>query len=466
MSGIPDGLGAYDSGNGTFTVLMNHELGSGVGATRDHGSAGAFVSKWTINKNTLAVTGAGDLIQSVVTWNTANSTYNSPGTTAFARLCSADLPVVSAFYNSNTSLGTQERIFMSGEETGAEGRAFAHIVTGSDAGKSYELPRLGKFSWENSVANPTAQNKTIVIGADDTSNQGQVYMYVGNKTSTGNDIEKAGLTNGLLYGVKVEGGAPQQESRTTDFGIGKGNTKAFSLFNHGNVENTSGNTLNTNSVSNGVSNFLRPEDGAWDPTNGSYFYFVTTDRYDEVKDNVGAQVGRSRLWRMEFADIANPENGGNIRLMLDGTEDHQMFDNITVDANGKVLLVEDPGNQARNAKLWEFNPSDSSLTLLAGHDQARFGNIGVPATLPFTVDEEMSGIIEITDLMAGSSLSSGHTGERWFLVDVQAHYITGLTTAQVEGGQLLAVQVVPEPSTYALLGLGALALAALRRKKA
>ncbi len=27
MVGIPDGLGAYDNGDGTFTVLMNHELG-------------------------------------------------------------------------------------------------------------------------------------------------------------------------------------------------------------------------------------------------------------------------------------------------------------------------------------------------------------------------------------------------------------------------------------------------------
>ena len=26
MVGIPDGLGAYDNGNGTITVLMNHEI--------------------------------------------------------------------------------------------------------------------------------------------------------------------------------------------------------------------------------------------------------------------------------------------------------------------------------------------------------------------------------------------------------------------------------------------------------
>ena len=42
MVGIPDGLGAFDNGNGTFTVLMNHEFGSnpGGGAVRAHGANG------------------------------------------------------------------------------------------------------------------------------------------------------------------------------------------------------------------------------------------------------------------------------------------------------------------------------------------------------------------------------------------------------------------------------------------
>jgi hypothetical protein len=41
MVGIPDGLGAFDNGDGTFTVLMNHELRDTVGIARDHGSKGA-----------------------------------------------------------------------------------------------------------------------------------------------------------------------------------------------------------------------------------------------------------------------------------------------------------------------------------------------------------------------------------------------------------------------------------------
>src|SRR5262245_57640531 len=32
MAGVPDGLGAFDNGDGTFTVLMNHELTAAQGA--------------------------------------------------------------------------------------------------------------------------------------------------------------------------------------------------------------------------------------------------------------------------------------------------------------------------------------------------------------------------------------------------------------------------------------------------
>jgi hypothetical protein len=43
--GIPDGLGWYDNGDNTFTLLSNHEL-PGTGIVRDHGSKGAVVSEW------------------------------------------------------------------------------------------------------------------------------------------------------------------------------------------------------------------------------------------------------------------------------------------------------------------------------------------------------------------------------------------------------------------------------------
>lgn len=51
MSGIPDGAGAFDNGDGTFTLLVNHELDNTLGVVRDHGAVGAFVSKWIVNIN-------------------------------------------------------------------------------------------------------------------------------------------------------------------------------------------------------------------------------------------------------------------------------------------------------------------------------------------------------------------------------------------------------------------------------
>src|SRR6185503_21383108 len=55
MVGIPDGLGAIDAGDGKMLVTMNHELGGTSGVARAHGSLGAFVSAWKIDKKTLAV---------------------------------------------------------------------------------------------------------------------------------------------------------------------------------------------------------------------------------------------------------------------------------------------------------------------------------------------------------------------------------------------------------------------------
>jgi hypothetical protein len=96
MVGIPDGLGAFDNGDGTFTLLMNHELGGGSGAVRAHGSTGAFVSKWTIEKDTLRVLHGEDLIQHV-------DLAGAGSTLPLSRLCSADLAPINAYYNVATA---------------------------------------------------------------------------------------------------------------------------------------------------------------------------------------------------------------------------------------------------------------------------------------------------------------------------------------------------------------------------
>lgn len=412
MAGVPDGIGAYDNNDGTFTLLMNHEFGGlGVGATHASGSNGSFVSKWVINKSTLAVVSGTDLTQNVNLWNSAANSYttynaaNSSTLAAFGRFCSGDLADVSAFYNSHTGMGTTERIFMNGEETGNEGRMIAHVATGVDAGNSYELPYLGRFSCENQVANPHRSNKTIVAGFDDTT-PGQVYVYVGTKTNTGNTITKAGLTGGQLYGVAVTGVVAE----TQVLNIPANST--FTLINLGAINAITGTSLNTLSNNMGVTTFLRPEDGAWDPSHPEDLYFATTNAFNSS----------SRLWKLHFTDIENPQLGGTITAVLDGTEGQQMMDNLGIDHSGHIYIVEDVGNNAHNGKVWEYNISTDALVQVAQHDPNRFIN-GAPNYL--TQDEEASGIMDAQSIL----------GPGKFLFVDQTHY--SIASPVVEGGQLL-----------------------------
>ena len=424
MCGTPDGLGAYDNGNGTFTLLMNHEFGNASGVVRAHGSTGAFVSRWVINKSDLSVVSGEDLFKRVNLWNPLTSsytTYNSsfPSTSAaLGRFCSADLPAVSAFYNSTTGMGTQERIFMNGEESGNEGRAFGHIATGPNSGTSYELPYLGKFSWENSVATPRMSDTTVIAGMDDAT-PGQVYFYVGTKKNTGSEIEKAGLTGGKLYGVAVNNLLTE-----TTASVPAANTQ-FTLVDLGSVQNMTGNTLNSNSNNAGVTTFLRPEDGAWDPSNPSDFYFATTDGFTTPTSN-----NPSRLWKLHFTNPGNVTLGGTITAVLDGTEGQQMLDNITIDNYGHVLLVEDVGNNAHIGKVWQYTIATDSLKQIARHDTTRFQTGGANF---LTIDEEASGVLDVQHIL----------GAGMYLIVDQAHY--GIAGEVVEGGQLLAFN---NPDSY------------------
>ncbi len=420
MIGLPDGAGLYDNNDGTFTFLVNHEIGQTAGITRAHGATGAFVSKWTIKKADFSVIAGSDLIQQVNLWNPLTSSYITysgayPSTSAqFGRFCSADLPASSAFYNAATGKGTSARIFMNGEETGNEGRAFGHVATGPNAGKTWELPNLGKFSWENAVASPKESDTTVVIGMDDTSPFGQVYVYVGTKTNTGNDVEKAGLTNGRLFGVAVTGLTSETSASVPSAGT------AFTLADMGYVHNMTGATLQTNSVTAGVTNFLRPEDGAWDPQSPNDFYFATTN---------GA-TAPSRLWKLSFINAANPSLGGTITAVLDGTEGQKMLDNITIDNYGHILMVEDIGNNAHVGKVWQYTIATDEMKMIASHDTTRFLGGGVNF---LTQDEEASGIIDAEQVL----------GPGMFMIVDQAHYANG--TEVVEGGQILTFF---NPDTY------------------
>lgn len=442
MGGIPDGLGAYDNRDGTFTVLMNHEIpanASGpLGIVRAHGGKGAYVSEWVIDKKTLRVVAGADLMKTVYQssgdgqWTPVPAVGSFGQTNAFARFCSADLAERSAYFNRATGKGTRQRIFLNGEESSpVYQRGLAHVATGPNKGSSYVLPwaSTANASWENLLAHPDTGDKTVVIGNADGGTNG-LYVYVGTKSTAGNDVERAGLVGGNLFRVAVNS-TNLAETRAADAGLG------LALNARGHYAGAFTLAAGADTTNAASTRFLRPEDGAWDTQDRNRYYFVTTDQMDAAKDGdqntdiAAGQVGRSRLWALEFKDVTRPELGGRIEMLLDGTPEagaYQMFDNLSVNADGTLVLLEDVGNNQHNGKVWKYNPRTGALLKLAGFDVAQFGDIGVVGSL--TKDEESSGVIDITALL------DREDGKTYNLLVGQVHAASG-DAETVEGGQLL-----------------------------
>src|SRR5207247_6108636 len=108
MVGAPDGLGAFPDSPASFTLMMNHELPAGAGIVRGTGASGAFVSQWTIDRQTLAVLRGADAVANP-------SQVQAVDGTRFVSFCSGTLPAAAAFLFGG--VGTDARRFLHGAET-------------------------------------------------------------------------------------------------------------------------------------------------------------------------------------------------------------------------------------------------------------------------------------------------------------------------------------------------------------
>ena len=120
------------------------------------------------------------------------------------------------------------------------------------------------------------------------SGGGQVYVHVGKKSKKGSELERAGLTGGMLYGVKVKGVAREVDATTVAPGT------RFSLVPIPGADMMTGAQLDATSNALGITNFARPEDGAWSKTSSRDFVFATT----------ASITGVTRLWNLQFDDAS------------------------------------------------------------------------------------------------------------------------------------------------------------------
>lgn len=480
LPGVMDGTGVLRDGD-KLVLLVNHELSATnkvAAATKRAGGAatGATISAVNIDPKTLAVTGASELLKGISWYDyaanaystskpvapagaAAKDEYGTPNhTTALNRFCSAYLADPGELLYKDASgktLGYSGPVFFTGEEGSDESRAFAVTNTGN----AVQLPRVGLAAWENLIVVPTKSKVTALMGMEDGSaTDSQLWMYSGEKTDTGSWDDKAGLSNGHPFVMKIDGIANDNEFRQK---IGKGKPAVISFKEidwqkNGVVQNQMARSLGTV--------LARVEDGAFDPNNPRDFYFVTTESNKDPKatapNPATPKVSRDggALWKLTFNDIANPLAGGQITMLLDGSEAPYLSkpDNMTVDAKGNVLIQEDPGNNALVARMVAYRIADGKVaTVTKFKDQYT-----APGGSQFvTQDEESSGVIDVTKFLSkGDSdknsyymfVSQVHAPAEKVRLDLigQANRATDLAQA-IEGGQVYVLTIPDWNAVYA-----------------
>ena len=448
FSGTPDGLGAFKDGQ-SFGLLANHEFVPAEGIVRRHGQKGSFVSSWTIDRRTLKVQRGSDFINpGVQFWNPVAQTFGATplaaatanprnpldlfpaDIAAFARFCSSSLSDPGVLRSHHSDRGYDGQIYFANEENGDGGRTFGVTLDGD----AQELPRLGRFSAENNLVADTGSATTLVIGDEDGPSDGsQLHVYVGRKTRTGSAFRRAGLTNGSSFVVDVSNPAVTGDVsfRAT---YGKGVPADVEL--NGVDWDQSGARQNAEAKADGLG-LNRIEDGSFDPDRPNDYYFVTTA--GGKGSGPGLRDGGG-LWRLRFEDIDEPELGGTLTLLLDGSESaggadgFYKPDNLAIDREGNILIQEDTGNDPHVGRVLAYDIRSRKLGVVATFDPAKF-TPGAPGFI--TQDEESSGVIDASKLL----------GEGWFLLDAQVHK-SSADPELVEGGQLLALKVRDWDAVY------------------
>jgi hypothetical protein len=417
VPGLLDGTGAYSDAQGLHLLSVS-EFPYAVASTAKFNYAGGQaqgspITHFVVDSKTHKIKSASSAIKDVLWYNYATKKHGEtpvapvgaapvdltgvPQHSKFLdRFCSATLRQTGAFtYRQSASsalLGYSGRVFLTGEETGDEGRAFALNSTG----QLVQLPKLGLGSWENLTPSLKSSLATVVVGTEDNAaNNSQLRLYVGKKLATGTWFDRAGLNNGKSYVMEAGEFADDTDIRAS---VTKG-TPIDVQFNE--VDNSmDGGSQNFEALLGGTT-MSRLEDGVFDPTSPNDFYFTTTESSGDVnatKANPATpKIKRDggALWRLRFNDVTKPLSGATLTMILDGSEAPYLNkpDNLEIDAYGNIFIEEDPGINEHRSRLIVFNPATSKFTVLATAKKRYFAALGADY---LTNNEELTSVVDVS----------------------------------------------------------------------
>ena len=483
--GIFDGQGAYSNDDGTYTLLVNSELGASVGYAYtaeglNSSVNGARISRFIVDID--ADDKASNGFQSrIISGGLAYDKVIGTDPNGFDRFCSANLVEANSF---GAGRGLADRTFLVGEEVfGGGGGAFYALDTANS--DLYQVNAFGKGTWESATVIDTGSANTVaVLLFDDAS--APLRLWVGQKTA-GGFLERNGLAeaNGALYTFVPSALAETGTDPTP--GPDSDDLKALALgaplagqwkkiekppgTSYADLTDAQIRTLMTTTL--GALQLSRIEDGEVNPLNGQQAAFVSTGTKDFSSGDLYGNV-----YTLSFADAFATDgslasNGASsLRIIYDAdrladpTTGVRNPDNLTWSADGSLYLQEDRANGGgldiangnfgtQEASIWKLNPSGpvDPVTGVPAQRWAQIDRTAVPTAYgqsqPGVVTEfnangvgnwESSGIIDVSAIY-------GATPGSFFVANIQAHSLGGGNINGsgylVEGGQIDLIQQLP-----------------------
>jgi hypothetical protein len=385
MSGVPDGIGWYESAPGAIEVFFNHELSAAWDPS------GARVSHVTLNA--LGEVTAGE--------------YVVDGTEGYEWFCSSTLEIID---------GTPW--YFTGEEGKHSDRYGMSIAIDASTGAVYEMPWFGHFGHENVVPVQGLSKAYFGLSEDGFREYSQYFAYTAN--SFMGAIEG---TEGSLRVFVPDGLVPDGNPSAND--LDKGETMSGHLERVPRAENLLPLKLEKTVQAMGAFDFNRIEDQVADPNHTGTIYFSETGRANQ-------EVTHGRVYKLEV-DPTDPTNA-TLSVVLDAGDGDDIFSPDNLGISDTALVIQED----RNWKMSGFNRvlvydlASGTLTPVArtDPDQSIVDDRGPGAW-------ESSGVVSVADVF----------GPGWWLLNVQAHYtkmhVPDLSlepnTARGEGGQLALV---------------------------
>lgn len=387
FTGVPDGIGVYQSGADRLEVFVNHELSYRYGDPA-----------WSrVSHLTLDGTGA-----------TLAARYVVDGTERYEYFCSSTLDVLDGV-----------PWYLTGEEWIASPKGGMSIAINALTGRVRETPQFGAINHENVVPVQGMARAAIYLAEDSFRLRSQAYSYFA-------DDYTAALKGRGRFTVWVPDDQGDGDPSADDISKGESLTGRFVTIRD--VERYAGLELNEVAERLGSFNFVRIEDAATQPSAPGVVYISETGHN-------AAETRNGRLYRLTY-DVDHPRRA-TLEVVLDGDTGDDIVNPDNLGLNDTSLVIQEDRNKAASgyARIHVYDLATETLTAVARLDPsdgaiARGGGPGV---------WESSGVVDVSSFF----------GDGAWLLDVQAHETSvaqqGLNlkidSGRGQRGQLLLVTI-------------------------